>query len=90
MTDCLFDLNYEKYLPFIMNTKALFAEFIGAFALIFVGVGSIATNYIIRGENIRTRVGQTLYHVTKNFCKISNVCPVSFGVCFLTIDIHQC
>ncbi|MDJ0678606.1 MAG: MIP family channel protein [Xenococcaceae cyanobacterium MO_167.B52] len=33
-----------------MNTKALFAEFIGTFALIFAGAGSIATNYIIRGE----------------------------------------
>ena len=31
-----------------MNTKALFAEFIGTFTLIFIGVGSIATNYIIR------------------------------------------
>ncbi len=29
-----------------MNSKALIAEFIGTFALIFVGVGSIATNYI--------------------------------------------
>jgi aquaporin Z len=32
-----------------MNSKALIAEFIGTFALIFVGVGSIATNYIVRG-----------------------------------------
>ena len=32
-----------------MNFKALIAEFIGTFALIFIGVGSIATNYINRG-----------------------------------------
>ena len=46
-----------------MNVKALFAEFIGTFALIFVGVGSIAANYIIRGEltimYLKTRVEQT-------------------------------
>ncbi|MDJ0631743.1 MAG: MIP/aquaporin family protein [Xenococcaceae cyanobacterium MO_188.B29] len=39
-----------------MNTKALFAEFIGTFALIFIGVGSIATNYIIRGGLTETIV----------------------------------
>ena len=39
-----------------MNTKALFAEFIGTFALIFVGVGSIAANHIIRGELTETVV----------------------------------
>lgn len=33
-----------------MNSKALIAEFIGTFALIFVGVGAIATNYIVRGR----------------------------------------
>lgn len=32
-----------------MNFKALIAEFIGTFALIFIGVGAIATNYINRG-----------------------------------------
>ncbi len=32
-----------------MKTKAFIAEFIGTFALIFVGVGSIATNYMNRG-----------------------------------------
>ena len=30
-----------------MNSKALLAEFIGTFALIFVGVGAIASNYIL-------------------------------------------
>ena len=39
-----------------MNTKALFAEFIGTFTLIFIGVGSIATNYIIRGGLTGTAV----------------------------------
>ncbi|BAZ47016.1 putative channel protein (plasmid) [Chondrocystis sp. NIES-4102] len=39
-----------------MNTKALIAEFIGTFALIFIGVGSIATNYIIRGGITGTAV----------------------------------
>ena len=39
-----------------MNAKALLAEFIGTFTLIFVGVGSIATNYIIRGGITGTAV----------------------------------
>ena len=33
-----------------MNTKALIAEFIGTFALIFVGVGTIAGNYLTNGS----------------------------------------
>ncbi len=32
----------------LMNSKALIAEFVGTFALIFIGVSSIATNYITR------------------------------------------
>ena len=32
-----------------MNTKALIAEFIGTFTLIFVGVGSIAANHLTSG-----------------------------------------
>ncbi|MGB5635314.1 MAG: MIP family channel protein [Waterburya sp.] len=39
-----------------MNSKALIAEFIGTFALIFVGVGAIATNYIVRGGVTGTQV----------------------------------
>lgn len=42
-----------------MNIKALIAEFIGTFALIFVGVGSIATNYINRGGITGTAVELT-------------------------------
>lgn len=33
-----------------MNPKALLAEFIGTFALIFIGVGSIVTNHLTGGE----------------------------------------
>jgi aquaporin Z len=33
-----------------MNTKALIAEFIGTFTLIFIGVGSIAADYITGGK----------------------------------------
>ena len=33
-----------------MNPKAFIAEFIGTFALIFVGVGAIAGNYINGGQ----------------------------------------
>jgi len=33
-----------------MNIKALTAEFIGTFALIFVGVGSIASDFILDGR----------------------------------------
>ncbi len=50
-----------------MKTKALFAEFIGTFALIFVGVGSIATNYIIRGENAGTTVDLTSIALAHGF-----------------------
>lgn len=33
-----------------MNKKALLAEFIGTFALVFVGVGTIASNYLNGGQ----------------------------------------
>ena len=33
-----------------MNTKALIAEFIATFALVFIGVGSIASNFINGGD----------------------------------------
>ncbi len=39
-----------------MNTKALVAEFVGTFALIFIGVGAIATNYINKGGTTGTLV----------------------------------
>ncbi len=35
-----------------MNSKALLAEFIGTFALIFIGVGAVAANYIINQESV--------------------------------------
>jgi len=34
-----------------MNTKALVAEFVGTFALIFVGVGAIAADYLTGGKS---------------------------------------
>ncbi len=34
-----------------MNKNALVAEFIGTFALIFVGVGAIASNFITAGQS---------------------------------------
>ena len=34
-----------------MNTKALLAEFIGTFALIFVGVGAIAADFLAGGKS---------------------------------------
>jgi len=34
-----------------MNVKALIAEFIGTFALIFVGVGAIAADYLSGGQS---------------------------------------
>lgn len=45
-----------------MNSKALIAEFIGTFALIFIGVGAIATNYIIKGETDVDLVAIALAH----------------------------
>ena len=35
-----------------MNRKALIAEFIGTFALIFIGVSAIATNHIIKAGDV--------------------------------------
>lgn len=35
-----------------MNSKALIAEFVGTFALIFIGVSAIATNHIIRTGDV--------------------------------------
>lgn len=50
-----------------MNFKALVAEFIGTFALIFIGVGSIATNYINRGGITGTAVELTAIALAHGF-----------------------
>ena len=39
----------KKQLDKVMKTKAFVAEFISTFALIFIDVGAVATNYINRG-----------------------------------------
>jgi len=50
-----------------MNSKALIAEFIGTFALIFIGVGAIATNYINRGGITGTAVELTAIALAHGF-----------------------
>ncbi len=60
-----------------MNFKALVAEFIGTFALIFVGVGSIAANYITNGQS--GLVGIALAHGLTLAVMISAVAAISGG-----------
>lgn len=50
-----------------MNSKALIAEFVGTFALIFIGVGAIATNYINRGGITGTAVELTAIALAHGF-----------------------
>jgi aquaporin Z len=45
-----------------MKTKALIAEFIGTFTLIFVGVGTVAASYIISGGKNHDIVAVALAH----------------------------
>lgn len=60
-----------------MNVKALIAEFIGTFALIFVGVGAIASNYIIGGQS--GLVGIALAHGLTIAVMVSATAAISGG-----------
>ena len=59
-----------------MNTKALVAEFIGTFALIFVGVGAIASNYIMGAPGL---VGIALAHGLTIAVMVSATAAISGG-----------
>ncbi|MEQ9483749.1 aquaporin [Coleofasciculus sp. F4-SAH-05] len=62
-----------------MNSKALIAEFIGTFALIFIGVGAIATNYIIKGETEVDLVAIALAHGLTIAVMVSATAAISGG-----------
>lgn len=60
-----------------MNTKALVAEFVGTFTLIFIGVGAIAANHITNGALGLT--GIALAHGLAIACMVSAVAATSGG-----------
>ena len=60
-----------------MNIRALVAEFIGTFALIFVGVGAIASNYMNGGQT--GLVGIALAHGLTIAVMVSATAAVSGG-----------
>ena len=60
-----------------MNQKALIAEFIGTFTLIFVGIGAIASNYINGGQTGLT--GISLAHGLAIAVMVSATTAVSGG-----------
>ena len=60
-----------------MNRKALIAEFIGTFALIFIGVGAIASNHFSGGQS--GLVGIALAHGLTIACMASATGAISGG-----------
>ena len=60
-----------------MNYKALVAEFVGTFALIFVGVGAIAANQMVNGQS--GLVGIALAHGLTIAVMVSATAAVSGG-----------
>ena len=60
-----------------MNLRAFIAEFIGTFALIFVGVGAIASNFINGGET--GLVGIALAHGLTIAVMVSATAAISGG-----------
>jgi aquaporin Z len=69
-------LSWEENL---MNTKALVAEFIGTFALIFVGVGAIATNHIVGGGTTTDLTAIALAHGLTIAVMVSATAAISGG-----------
>jgi aquaporin Z len=63
-----------------MNAKALIAEFIGTFALIFVGVGAIATNHIIGGGTTVDLTAIALAHGLTIAVMVSATAAISGGI----------
>jgi aquaporin Z len=60
-----------------MNGKALLAEFIGTFALVFVGVGAIASNHMMGGQS--GLVGIALAHGLTLAVMVSATAAISGG-----------
>ncbi len=60
-----------------MNKKALLAEFIGTFALIFIGVGAIAANHISGGQS--GLVGIALAHALTIATLVAATAAISGG-----------
>lgn len=61
-----------------MNRKALIAEFIGTFALIFIGVGAIAADYMLGGKS--GLVGIALAHGLTIAVMISATMAISVDI----------
>lgn len=62
-----------------MKTKALVAEFVGTFALVFVGVGVLAANYITRGGKINDLIAISLAHGFTIAVMVSATAAISGG-----------
>lgn len=62
-----------------MNSKALLAEFIGTFALIFVGVGAIASNYILNNGTSVDLLAIALAHGLTIAVMVSATAAISGG-----------
>jgi aquaporin TIP len=62
-----------------INLKALVAEFLGTFALIFIGVGAIATNQIIFGDNTKDLTAIALAHGFVIAVMVSATAAISGG-----------
>jgi len=60
-----------------MNLKALIAEFVATFALVFIGVGSIASNYMTNGHT--DLVGIALAHGLVLVVMITAIAAISGG-----------
>jgi aquaporin Z len=62
-----------------MNAKALIAEFIGTFAIVFFGVGAIATNYMLTGGKTTDLVAIALAHGLIFAAMVSATVAISGG-----------
>jgi aquaporin TIP len=62
-----------------MNTKGLIAEFVGTFALIFIGIGAIAADYMIEGGKTVDLVAIAFAHGLTIAVMVSATAAISGG-----------